>query len=191
MIASTPRPLLALVVAAIGVAAAGCTRPGGVRPGAIPPEGLPDQESWGAVLRVSEGGRPRVVLAAPYLARYEGDTSLVRLGPAPGADTGAVAVTLYDDRAAPRARVRARRLAYFDAERRFVAEGDVAVQATGGRALRAERLEWDEEAGRLRAPGSFHFTSPTERIGGVGLVANEDLSRYAFRRARGTLEVRE
>jgi hypothetical protein len=52
-------------------------------------------------------------------------------------------------------------------------------------------VSWSEDARRLRAPGSFRFTSPAERVQGVGLVAAEDLSRYSFRRASGELEVEE
>jgi hypothetical protein len=155
---------------------------------------LPDQESWDAVLHVDEGGRPRLVLQAPYLARYDRppDSLFTHLGPDPEeADTARVHAELFDDAGAPSATVRAGRLRYYDEERRFVAAGRVVVTTAGGRRLESEEVAWDEEARELRAPGFFRFTSPAERVQGVGLVAAEDLSRYAFSQASGELEVEE
>ncbi len=146
------------------------------------------------MLRLSEGGRPRAVLAAPYLARYDRpDSQVVRLGPDPTIDddTSVVQATLYDPSGTPHARLRARRLTYDERAHQFIAEGGVAVRAPGGRSLDAERVTWDERDRRLRVPGAFRFRSATESIAGVGLVASDDLSHYAFARARGTLQVNE
>lgn len=173
---------------------AGCTRAGGE---AAPTEAdlaaLPDQESWGAVLRISESGRLRVVLEAPYAARYERpDSTFTRLSGDPaGADTVRVRVSLFDDGGAPSATVHANTLIYDDRERRFEAEGRVVVETGGGRRLESERVTWNEAERRLRAPGRFRFTSPAERITGTRLVAAEDLSRYTFASASGQLEVEE
>ena len=174
---------------------AGCTR---ASDEGLPTEAevaaMPDHESWGAVLRIDEGGRPRLVLEAPYLARYERppDSLFTRLGPDPaGRDTARARVALYDEAGALAATVRADSLVYYDADRRFVAEGGVVVTTAGERRLESERVAWDEAARELRADGFFRFTSPAERVQGVGLVAAEDLSRYAFRQASGVLEVEE
>ncbi len=74
---------------------------------------------------------------------------------------------------------------------RVEAEGNARVQASGGRTLQAGRVVWDERAGRFRAPGAFSFTSPSERVRGVGLDANRDLTRYSFRNITGEIEVQE
>lgn len=157
-------------------------------------EALPDQESWDAVLRIDEGGRPRLVLQAPYLARYDRppDSLFTLLGPDPAAhDTAGVHVELYGEGGDLSATVRADRLTYYDEDRRFVAEGGVVVTTAEGRRLESARVAWDEGARQLRADGAFRFTSPAERIQGVGLVASEDLSRYTFSQASGELEVEE
>jgi hypothetical protein len=177
------------------VLVAGCSRAGDA---ALPTEvelaALPDQESWGAVLRIDEDGRPRLVLEAPYLARYDRppDSLFTLLGPdTTSAEPGRVHVALFDDAGAPSATVVADRLRYFDADRRFTALGRVVVTTTSDRRLESEQVAWDEEAKTLRADGAFRFTSPAERIQGVGLVASEDLARYSFRQASGELEVEE
>ncbi|NNF57466.1 MAG: hypothetical protein HKN04_04425 [Rhodothermaceae bacterium] len=203
----------------------GCTRPSGE---AILSEAeleeLPDQESWDAVLRFSEDGRPRLILAAPYAAHFtQGDSSVTRLGPDPERrDSARVRIELFDA-GAPSAIIRADRVDYQDRTQQFVAAGAVDAdlyQANGtrltagrltyesesglftaeetvivvtqdGRRLESEQLVWDQAGGQLNVAGRFRFTTPGERINGVGLVASEDLSRYSFSQATGELEVEE
>lgn len=87
--------------------------------------------------------------------------------------------------------VRARRVSGTGGGGRVEASGDARVEASGGRVLEAERVVWDEAAGRFRAPGAFSFTGPGERVRGVGLDANRDLTRYTFRNITGEIEVQE
>jgi lipopolysaccharide assembly outer membrane protein LptD (OstA) len=101
---------------------------------------------------------------------------------------GAVTADLYQ---ANGARLTAERLVYDATEGLFTAEGRVVVLTRDGRRLESERLVWDETQGQLRVTGRFRFTTPSERISGVGLVATEDLSRYTFSQASGELEVAE
>lgn len=171
---------------------AGCTR----RTDAIPPdivlEDLPDQETWDVTLALSMEGRRRALIRAPYLARYEHrDSTFARFGPAGGRDTARVHVEVFDEAGAPSATVDAHRLTYFDAERRFVAEGDVVVQTETGKTLRTEALTWDEAARRLRTDGFVRITSPDEQIQGYRLDADEDLDSYALARITGQVRVEE
>ena len=94
------------------------------------------------------------------------------------------------DLAGAGATVRARRISGSGGGR-YEADGGVRVQTSGGRSLQAGRVVWDEGAGRFRAPGAFSFDGPGERVRGVGLVANADLSRYSFRNVTGEIEVAE
>ena len=186
------RPLIVVLLVLLG--AVGCIRP--TSEAALTEaevEDLPDQESWNAALQLSERGDLRVMLSAPYLARYErADSTLVELGPDPlGELPGRVHVQLYGSEAQPTATVVSDRLAYDERTRVFTATGNVLVTTEGSRSLESQQVVWNEMDRRLRAAGSFTFTSPSERIQGVGLVANEDLSRYSFTRARGELEVEE
>jgi len=192
-LAALARLLPALAVLSAGLSGCARTAEDGL-PTELDLAAMPDQETWGAALRIDEGGRPRLVLEAPYLARYDRppDSLFTRFGPDPaGADSARVQAVLYDEDGRPSATVRADRLVYHDEERRFVAEGGVVVTTAGERRLESEEVAWDEESRQLRAEGFFRFTSPAERVQGVGLVAAEDLSRYAFRQASGELEVEE
>ena len=171
---------------------AGCTR----RTDTIPPhvvlEDLPDQETWDVTLALSMEGQRRALVRAPYLARYEHrDSTFARFGPADDRDSARVHVEVFDEGGAPSATVEADRLTYFDAERRFVAEGDVVVQTESGKTLRSEALTWDEAARRLRTDGFVRITSPDEQIQGYRLDADENLDTYSLARITGQVRVED
>ena len=148
-----PRPLLAAAAALVW--AGGCTRaPAAGLPPGTEIEDLPESESWGAALRASEDGRPRLEIDAPYLARYRTpDTAFVYLGPAPEGTAplggsgrgGAVEVSVFDDEGGPLADVRAREAWYYEDDGRLVTEGDVTttVRGDGGADVEARRLTLD------------------------------------------------
>ena len=190
-----------LLLAALA-ASPGCARAArGPAAGAAPER--PAQESWGAVLRVTRNGADRARLAAPYLARYEGDSTYAVLQADPdapdtlaanvpaGAADRAVHVRLFDDAGQPSATVDADRVVYRDEEQRFVAQGRVVVLTEEGRRLESEEVRWDEASRELRADGFVRITAPDERFEGVGLVAAEDLSTYELARVTGQAEVED
>jgi len=160
-------------------------------PPAEEPADRPEQESWRVDLAVEIGGSPRARIQAPYAARYERpDSTFARFAGTPD-DPGRVLAHVYDASGAPSATVEADRIDYFEAERRFVAVGRVVVDARGDRRLEAERLTWDEEAAELRSDGFVRITTPTERIQGYRLVADETLDTYRLARITGQIEVEE
>lgn len=175
-----------------------------------PPPGTPDSlQSRIAVRLFDADGQPNASIAARQAWYYESDGRLV-------ADGGVVAETFgdasariqasrlrYTDdgtfsasgnadvdlRGQPSARIRAQVVSGAISGGRYTAEGGVEVDAGSGRTLRASRVTWD--GSRFRAPGAFRYTGPGERVRGVGLVANGDLSRYSFSQVRGEIDVRE
>lgn len=161
------------------------------------PEGLvlderPDQESWDVRLRIEVADVPRAEIEAAYLARYERpDSSFARFGPAPGGPPIRVVVRVYDEAGAPSATVEADRITYLDDRRRFVAEGRVVVEAVGGRRLEGERLVWDEAARQITSDGFVRITTPTERIQGTRLVADEALETYRLGRITGEVQIED
>lgn len=175
---------------ALVVLLAGCTRESDTIPPGVPLEDVPDQETWDVALSLSMDGQARALVRAPYLARYErADSTFARFGPTAD-DTGRVAVQVYDE-GQPTATVESDRLLYFDDERRFVAEGRVIVQTETGKTLRSESLTWDEAERSLRTDGFVRITTPTERLQGYRLVADEGLETYTLARITGQVTVEE
>ncbi len=184
--ARVPLALAALVLLA------GCTRRADTIPSDALLEDAPTQETWDVTLSLSVGDRPRAVVRAPYLARFErADSAFARFGPATPGDGARVSTQLYDDKGAPSATVASDRLLYFDAERRFVAEGRVVVQTETGKTLRSEQLTWDEADRSLRTDGFVQITTPDERLQGYRLTADEDLETYTLARITGQVTVGE
>lgn len=185
------RGALALVVF-VAALFAGCTRRADVIPSDVASEDLPDQETWDVALSLSMDGRPRALVRAPYLARFErADSTFARFGPATPVDTVRVVVQVYDDAGLPTATVEADRLLYFDEERRFVAEGRVVVRTETEKTLRSETLTWDEADHSLRTDGFVQIVTPEERLQGYRLVADEGLETYSLARITGQVTVQE
>lgn len=185
--------LRSVILGAVAVALlAGCTGRTDVIPPDVILEDLPDQETWDVTLALSMEGQRRALVRAPYLARYEHeDSTFARFGPAGALDTSRVHVEVFDEAGAPSATVDSDRLTYFDAERRFLAEGDVVVQTETGKTLRSEELTWDEAARRLRTDGFVRITAPDEQIQGYRLDADENLDTYSLARITGQVRVED
>lgn len=175
-----------------------------------PPLGTPDSvQSRISVRLFDDAGQPSAAISSRQAWYYEREGRLV-------ADGGVTAETFGDEsariesarlrytddggfsasggasvdlRGDPRATIRAQTVSGTVGGSAYTASGDVTVDAGGGRTLRASRVTWD--GAQFWAPGAFRFTGPRERVRGVGLVANGDLSRYSFSRVRGEIEVDE
>lgn len=181
-----------LIVLAVVPLLAGCARRSDSIPSDVLLEEVPAQETWNVTLSLSMGERPRAVVRAPYLARFEReDSTFARFGPATPEDTTRVEVEVFDADGAPNATVISNRLLYFDEERRFVAEGRVVVRTQSGKLLRSEQLTWDEGESSLRTDGFVEITTPDEQIQGYRLVADEGLENYTLAQITGQVTVEE
>ena len=162
---------------------------------AVRAEGEPAHESWGAHFYVSQvpvgsaTSRPRFEIRADYLAEFtRGDSTYTLLrseGDVP------VRATLYDAQGDSAATLTARRVFYFEGERRFEARGAVVVVTREGKRLESEHLLWFEEDRRVRTPGFVRIVTPSERVQGYGLDADEDLATYRLSRVTAEVEVED
>lgn len=139
-----------LVVFLCVTACIGCSRYGaGGEAEQVDLQDLPDQETWTAELRLSENGIPAMILAAPYMARYENpDTSYSVFTIDPGLeDSSRVRVQLFDASGQISASMAVDRLVYLGAQDRF--EGSGSVYAVLHRAdnaeVRADSLRYSEQ----------------------------------------------
>lgn len=89
------------------------------------------------------------------------------------------------------ATIRADRIVYRDAAGRFDARGQVVVTTASGKRLEGEHLTWHEEEGRITTPGFVEITTPTDRIQGYGLRADENLDSYQLGRVTGQVTVED
>lgn len=145
-----------------------------------------DQESWGVLLRITEDGKPRLVLTAGHVLKYERPDSTFMLLQSTDADSFRVRVDIFNADGDSSAVIFADRIYYYEQENRFVAQGEVIVTALAGRSIESEHLIWTEDDRKIRTPGFATIVSPGQTISGYSLEANEDLSEATLARVSGT-----
>jgi len=73
-------------------------------------------------------------------------------------------------------------LIYYDRRGQFDAFGDVLVVTQERKRLRSSFLTWDEADRKIRTNRFVRITTPSERVEGYGLVADENLDTYQIGR---------
>jgi LPS export ABC transporter protein LptC len=147
------------------------------------------RESWDIRFSVSENGLPRVVFEAPYLARYEREDSVFTILRSDSIARPVVAYVFADGDSS--ATITAREMTLFSDHQLYEARGQVVVLAQGNRRLESEHLVWNENEGMIRTPGFARITTPSERIQGYQLVADENLETYSLARVTGQVTLEE
>lgn len=158
----------------------------------------PDQESWTTTFDVSEGGLPRLRVQAPYMARYALDDSTythLRTDPSRSDTTHQltpeVIAYIFNTEGDSSATITAREMYYYDMSSRFEAKGNVVVVSADGERLETEFLIWLEAEHLVRAPGFATLTTPTRRLQGYELVADENLENYEWKRLTGEFVIED
>src|SRR5690625_170520 len=178
---------------------AGCS-PASRSNGVVEPsdEHHPTSESWGVRFVISETveeageSRPRLIMEAGYMATFDDDSTYTVLRPDVDEGESDVIAVIFDPAANDTsAVVRAHEIIYREADGIFDATGDVRVEARDDRRLWSDRLHWDERERRIRAPGFVRIISPSERIEGYNMIADEDLDNYRLERVTGEAEIEE
>lgn len=152
----------------------------------------PTHLSLEARFSVYDNDEPRAEIVAAYMAYYEqedstytvfrGDSSRVE---------DRVRAFVFDEDGDSSAVITAERMIYYDEESRFEARGQVVVETTDGKHLESEHLTWREDERRIRTPGFVRITTPTDRMQGYGLEADEDLASYRLANVTGETTVED
>ncbi len=148
------------------------------------------QESWRVEFRVTERGVIRMVLAAPYMVRYDEPDSLYTRFSASDSVADRVVVTFYDSLGALTGTLTANVVLLDEASYKMIASGDVILASETGRRLESERIIWDDASKQIEAPGFLSLTTEDENIRGYRLRADEDLDSWEIERVTGTVAVR-
>jgi hypothetical protein len=156
----------------------------------------PVSESWNVSFFVSESdlgaedSRRRLHLEAAYMASFEADSSYTVLRSDDAQPK--VHARIFDKvTGLESAMISADEIIYNDRDRRFVATGEVFVDAEGDRQLYSERLIWHERSRAVFAPGFVRIVTPRERLEGYNLDADENLDNYRLARVTGQAQIEE
>jgi LPS export ABC transporter protein LptC len=149
---------------------------------------VPRQVSYDAVFRLTRGDRPRSTMHAERMEQYETEDSTYTLLESPS-ETRRVQVYVFDATGDSSATITADRVYVYNRENRFEAYGNVIVETQDDRTLWSEHLTWNEADRKIRTRRFVRIRTPTERVQGTGLVADEDLDTYSIGRFTAQVEV--
>lgn len=159
------------------------------RPSAESEEGpTPKHVSWDAQFTISEGGRPRAVIAAPRMEQYRTSDSTYSVWRSMN-DTTRVQLYLYDSEGDSSATLTADSLVFQDRKGLLNAYKNVVVVTENNKRLQTEHLVWRQADRKIRTRRFVRIRTPTEVVQGNGLVADEDLETYQLGRFEAEVEV--
>lgn len=151
----------------------------------------PELESWDVRFTVSQGGRQRVRFEAPYMVQYRRGDSLETRLQAPAKQKRRVTAYLFGRGSGGNATLTARELRYSNRTGTYEAKGSVRVVSSNGRRLETEHLIWLEADQKVRTTDFVRIITPTERLQGYNLIADEDLQNYTLSHITGIVTIQE
>ncbi len=139
--------------------------------------GFPDQELFQAVVRLTIEDKPRLILIAPHLTRFEAQILLII--------DGGVRADMYDGFGKHTALLTADEGEVVEGVNRLAARGHVVVVSDSGTVLRGDEIEYNPEIGRITSDGFVTITSPTDSLSGYGFSAAPDLTDWEIKNTSG------
>ncbi|PSQ69214.1 MAG: LPS export ABC transporter periplasmic protein LptC [Bacteroidetes bacterium QH_2_64_26] len=148
----------------------------------------PTHISWDAQFVMSEGGRPRAVIAARRMEQYRTSDSTYSVWRSMH-DTARVRLQLYDQQGDSSATVTADSLVFQERKGLLDAYQDVIVVTETNKRLQTEHLIWRQADRKIRTRRFVRIRTPTEVAQGNGLVADEDLETYQLGQFEAEVQV--
>jgi LPS export ABC transporter protein LptC len=130
----------------------------------------------------SDSGRIQVVLQAPLVVRRQGSDPVVEM-------TRGIKATFYDQRGRVNSYLTAREAYRYPRKRVMRVRGNVVVTNTGGDSLFTERLQWEEQKGRISSDAYVRIVRPDEVLYGDGLESDDRFENYRILNTRGSFKV--
>ncbi|PSQ75257.1 MAG: LPS export ABC transporter periplasmic protein LptC [Bacteroidetes bacterium QH_6_63_17] len=148
----------------------------------------PTHVSWDAQFVMSEGGRPRAVIAAQRMEQYRTSDSTYSVWRSMH-DTARVRLQLYDQQGDSSATVTADSLVFQERKGLLDAYQNVVVVTETDKRLQTEHLIWRQADRKIRTRRFVRIRTPTEVAQGNGLVADENLETYQLGQFEAEVQV--
>ena len=132
----------------------------------------------------SDSGRIQVFLQAPLVVRRQGSDPVVEM-------TRGIKATFYDQRGRVNSYLTAREAYRYPRKRLMQVKGDVVVTNTDGDSLFTERLQWEEQKGRISSDAYVRIVRPDEVLYGDGLESDDRFENYRILNTRGSFKVQQ
>jgi LPS export ABC transporter protein LptC len=126
-------------------------------------------EATGVESLLSQDGRPRAFLKAPFMLRYTADTSYTEF-------PKTLHVSFYDSSGKVESQLTARYGKYYETRNKVYLRDSVVVFNQKGDTLRAPDLWWDQNTRKFYTDKYIRLRQKDRRINGKGFEADQDLS---------------
>lgn len=132
---------------------------------------------------ISQNGRTRAQLSAPYMLRYSVDTSFTEF-------PRSLHVNFYDSSGKVESQLDARYGKYFESRNQVYLRDSVVVFSVKGDTLRTPDLWWDQNTGKFYTDKEIRLkTRDLVIYRGKGFEAEQDLSRFVIFQPYGLIAV--
>ncbi|MEP7264611.1 MAG: LPS export ABC transporter periplasmic protein LptC [Bacteroidota bacterium] len=132
----------------------------------------------------SDSGIIKVKVTAPLLKKF------IRPKPITELPAG-INIDFYNERFQVVSKLTARYAIHYEQERKWVAKTDVVVVNEKNEQLKTEKLEWNEETGKLYSDEFVKITTPEETIMGYGFEADQNFNSYKIFKVTGIITVKQ
>ena len=149
----------------------------------------PVHTSWEARFTMIEDGQRRAIIRADRMEQYRAADSSYSIWRTQ-TDTTRVRSFIFE-KGDSSATIIADSVVFFGQEGRFEAYGDVRVRTQEQKRLFSEHLTWNQVDRTIRTRRFVRIITPTERVQGNGLVADENLETYQIGRFSAEVDVEE
>lgn len=141
------------------------------------------EEAYKIESYLSQGGKQRAKLLAPFMLRYSLDTSYLEF-------PRSLHVNFFDSTGKVESQVDALYGKYLETQSKVYLRDSVVAFNVKGDTLRAPDLWWDQNTKKFFTDKVVRFKSSTKVIyGGKGFVADQDLSHYTIFKPTGIILV--
>ena len=132
----------------------------------------------------SDSGIIRVKVMAPLLKKYVTPKPITEL-------PSGINIDFYNEYFEVVSHLSAKYAIHYERERKWVAKNDVVVVNEKNEKLSTEKLEWNEETGKLYSDEFVKITTPEEIIMGTGFEADQSFNTYRIFKVTGTITVKQ
>jgi LPS export ABC transporter protein LptC len=161
------------VLAIVGVTA--CQEPGATPPVAVGAVAdTADQTMFGVRLDLADRGIRRAQMQADTAFTYEDNTRT---------DLRVVRTTFFTETGVKNGTLTSHRGTYNVRSGNMEARGDVVVISEDGRRLETPHLRYDPGRNEISSDSAFVLTEPTQRVSGIGFVADPNLNNVRIMQA--------
>jgi LPS export ABC transporter protein LptC len=122
---------------------------------------------------LSQDGKPRAFLKAPYMLRYNADTSFLEF-------PRTLHVDFYDSTGKIESRMDARYGKYYESRSKVYLRDSVVVSNIKGDTLRTPELWWDQNTSKFYTDKKVRVIQKDKKITGTGLQADQDLRHFSI-----------